>query len=580
MGHAIIYGEVGVPDPGTEIGEYYGFHESAADLVALISSLHFETLVDHLLIQTRGNLYSYNSLSRIVELAPNRQIRIAANDVQLSAFKNGWRNEHTLSLPLTAPFFDIFVDIFHEILKTTGLITPFVEDLSDKLLATPAYASVMQAHFDTLFARNPRASRRPCWRRVTRSVRISPRPGNASTAITLTTPMSPTRSRPSMPRRPRALPTPHSCNFANARHRQRSCGAAAGAVFSEKSHSVRTGRAYAGAAKWLHPCVCTDSVRELVLAIKLRVDRYDGNSLSTSNVFVVRASCGRPADHRPQKKVPTADDIRVLVATNQHVNINGKLNSPFQRTLLSNDSLFFFSGRIITTTTALYFLEAAKNASGKSLLESSRLSHMARIPIEVTSMSGEVIRGKHLHQRKRQRLFDCKGSNTFAVHRESPGAQGQLQKQLENDLEPKFARIYGFAFEGTYYELPSPILFLVHGDGTEASLPPLGRASVTRHACRTASITGIAAADYNISDDVRVWSYDKGDFSIRMDVETGMIEDILLARSSAVMAAAVAAVFQVPKVSGANVFGREGAPVRRLLARIVRPLGPVWTDGS
>jgi hypothetical protein len=155
MGHAIIYGEVGVPAPGTELGEYYGFHESAADLVALVSSLHFETLVDHLLIETRGNLYSYNSLSRIVELTPNRQIRIAANDVQLSAFKDGWRNEHTLSLPLTGAFFDILVDIFHEILKENRLISPFVEDLSDKLLATPEYAPVMQAHFDALFARNP-----------------------------------------------------------------------------------------------------------------------------------------------------------------------------------------------------------------------------------------------------------------------------------------------------------------------------------------------------------------------------------------------------------------------------------------
>jgi hypothetical protein len=155
LGHAIIYGEVGVPDPGAEIGEYYGFHESAADLVALISSLHFETLVDHLLLQTRGNLYTYNALSRVSELAPNRQIRIAANDVRLSAFKNGWRNEHTLSLPLTGAFFDILVDIFHEILKDNRLISQTVEDLSDKLLARPEYGRVMQAEFDRLFPRNP-----------------------------------------------------------------------------------------------------------------------------------------------------------------------------------------------------------------------------------------------------------------------------------------------------------------------------------------------------------------------------------------------------------------------------------------
>src|SRR5436190_2666243 len=41
VGHLIIFGEIGVPDPEAAIGEYWGFHESAADLVALVSSLHF-----------------------------------------------------------------------------------------------------------------------------------------------------------------------------------------------------------------------------------------------------------------------------------------------------------------------------------------------------------------------------------------------------------------------------------------------------------------------------------------------------------------------------------------------------------
>jgi hypothetical protein len=155
VGHTLIFSAVGIPDPAASTGEYWGFHESAADLVSLVSSLHFNSVVDDLLVRTRGNLYTYNALSRMAELSTNEQIRLAANDLRLSRFADGWDEEHLLSQPLTGAFFDIFVDMFHEFLLEQGLIPPEVEDLSDKLLATPAYAPVMQAHFDRAFARNP-----------------------------------------------------------------------------------------------------------------------------------------------------------------------------------------------------------------------------------------------------------------------------------------------------------------------------------------------------------------------------------------------------------------------------------------
>lgn len=155
IGHSIIYAEVGMPDPGAETGEYFGFQESAGDLVALVTSMHFETLVDDLLLATRGNLYALNSLNRMAELSSNEQIRNAANDRTLSEFARGWRNEHDLSAPLTGAFFDIFVDIFHEFLVENRLIATRVEELSDLLLATPAYGAVLQRQFDRAFARDP-----------------------------------------------------------------------------------------------------------------------------------------------------------------------------------------------------------------------------------------------------------------------------------------------------------------------------------------------------------------------------------------------------------------------------------------
>jgi hypothetical protein len=56
---------------------------------------------------------------------------------------------------LTGAFFDIFVDIFHEQLVARGLISEALEDLSDRLLATPAYAVIIQALFDEAFVLAP-----------------------------------------------------------------------------------------------------------------------------------------------------------------------------------------------------------------------------------------------------------------------------------------------------------------------------------------------------------------------------------------------------------------------------------------
>jgi hypothetical protein len=155
VGHAIIYREVGMPVLGAAQGEYYGFHESAADLVALITSLHFDSVIDHVLERTRGNLYTLNKLNRMAELSDHEQIRLAANDYRLSDFVSGWDDEHDLAQPLTGAMFDILVDIFHEQLLDRGLIASEVEDLSDQLEGQPEYEEVMQSLFDEAFARDP-----------------------------------------------------------------------------------------------------------------------------------------------------------------------------------------------------------------------------------------------------------------------------------------------------------------------------------------------------------------------------------------------------------------------------------------
>lgn len=107
------------------------------------------------------------------------------------------------------------------------------------------------------------------------------------------------------------------------------------------------------------------------------------------------------------------------------------------------------------------------------------------------------------------------------------GLASEIQQQVLIERDPSFARIYGFSFEGFYYTLPRPVIFLVHGDGFPVS-ELRGRINRAR-APGEPSLTGIGEADFQFSDEITVWSYDKADYTIRMDVETGMFEDVLLA---------------------------------------------------
>lgn len=154
-GHLIIYAEVGLPQPETVDGEYFGFHESAADLVALLSVAHFEPVIDDLFETTRGNLYVLNELNRFAELSQTTQIRLASNMKRMSDFSAGWTDEHDLSLPLTGAIFDILVDIFHELLVERRLISPELEALADQVQRKPEYENLVQARFDRAFVADP-----------------------------------------------------------------------------------------------------------------------------------------------------------------------------------------------------------------------------------------------------------------------------------------------------------------------------------------------------------------------------------------------------------------------------------------
>jgi hypothetical protein len=110
------------------------------------------------------------------------------------------------------------------------------------------------------------------------------------------------------------------------------------------------------------------------------------------------------------------------------------------------------------------------------------------------------------------------------------GANRFLQDQV-TEGQSRLARIYGFTYEGHYYDLAKPALFLVHGPGVLAevfrpeSVPPFDRVA---RAPGYVDRAGTAAPGSGFAEDLRVWAYDKSDLSMRLETETGSLEQILL----------------------------------------------------
>jgi len=121
LGHSIVFSEVG-HDEATVTGEYLGFQEAVGDLIALISALHFDSVLDQTLISSRGNLYTENESNRLGELSESAEVRLASNSRKLSEFEHGWSDPHHLAQPLVGAVFDCLVDVYQDQLLRAGLI--------------------------------------------------------------------------------------------------------------------------------------------------------------------------------------------------------------------------------------------------------------------------------------------------------------------------------------------------------------------------------------------------------------------------------------------------------------------------
>jgi hypothetical protein len=114
------------------------------------------------------------------------------------------------------------------------------------------------------------------------------------------------------------------------------------------------------------------------------------------------------------------------------------------------------------------------------------------------------------------------------------GANNFLRDQLSL-TGVGLARIYAFAFEGGFYMLERPTIFLVHGAGMDPDEPAPINAEGLKEYQRLArspgssAYTGLGVQSGAFAQNTKVWIYDKHAESLRMDIETGTIEQILLA---------------------------------------------------
>ena len=87
-----------------------------------------------------------------------------------------------------------------------------------------------------------------------------------------------------------------------------------------------------------------------------------------------------------------------------------------------------------------------------------------------------------------------------------------------NSPSPRLARIFGFSFEGHYFPLRAPALFLVHGEGIK----------VTPGDVIKFQQIGVAYKEQTFAEHLRVWLYDRSDMTVRLDIGTGTLQEMLI----------------------------------------------------
>ncbi|HEU4439947.1 MAG TPA: hypothetical protein VFT36_11900 [Methylomirabilota bacterium] len=130
-GHIILKTLIGDPFPRRKPFEYRAHEEAGADLVATLTSLYFDSVVDQLLARTHGDLFGSNTLSRFGELriprsSNDRAVRTLFNRETLASVRRtmarSGRETHLYGKPFAGAVFDLLVELYERNLVRQRLI--------------------------------------------------------------------------------------------------------------------------------------------------------------------------------------------------------------------------------------------------------------------------------------------------------------------------------------------------------------------------------------------------------------------------------------------------------------------------
>ena len=92
-----------------------------------------------------------------------------------------------------------------------------------------------------------------------------------------------------------------------------------------------------------------------------------------------------------------------------------------------------------------------------------------------------------------------------------------------NSLLSIFARIYSYSYEGNYFTLNRPMIFLVDGAGKA-----VGEEDQAGRAKLDVDKLGVASRDWEFASDIRRWDVNQLDLTLCINIESGSFEDLLL----------------------------------------------------
>jgi hypothetical protein len=159
-GHLILKSVIGTMPDDEKSLMHRAHEEAAADLVALLSALHLDSVLNLALERTRGKLFSINPISSVGEWGRTSFDRLRAlfNDSTMSwARSSRTMDKYRLARPFEGAAFDAFVEIYEDRLVALRAI-PRVLAMESRHAPRPVIPA-LRRRFDTWYTRRPDAFR-------------------------------------------------------------------------------------------------------------------------------------------------------------------------------------------------------------------------------------------------------------------------------------------------------------------------------------------------------------------------------------------------------------------------------------